>query len=390
MKILVVSPVPIAPADAGNRVRVRTLFDGLVRLGHEVHLAFLPMEDGDAVAMAAHIGAQRFHVLPWQKPPAWGGTWPRALRKVGRTLGLERAFLWRIDDWYDDRTTLELTRLHARHAFDAVMVEYVFASRALEAFPPSVLRILDAHDCFAMRHRAYQAQGLAPQWFSTTAQDEERAFRRANVVLAIQSREADSFRQRLGAGSVKVATVGHLIDIAPPASPSKRPSAVFVGSANAINVDGAAFFVRQVLPLVRRRQPSFQLVLAGAVSDRLPDQPGVVKLGFVPDLRQAFAAAALAVNPVQMGTGVNIKLLDAMASGLACVSTEAGARGLDDYRDGALVTVPDRDAQAFADAVLHLLEHADERRHLGGRARQATLRWNADQMIALDSLLAAA
>ena len=90
-------------------------------------------------------------------------------------------------------------------------------------------------------------------------------------------------------------------------------------------------------------------MLAGDVCDRVPDGPGVKKLGRVDAVEDAFARGAVAVNPVRLGTGINVKLLESLAAGLPTVCSKSGARGLDRPGDGMLV-VPDRDPAAMARA----------------------------------------
>lgn len=389
MKILVVSPVPTDPVDAGNRARIATLTQELARGGHAVHFACLPLEARDEGAMRARFGAKRLHMLP--APPAAGLATRMAslLRRAGRALKIDAAYCWPLDAWYDEACTAALQKLHAAHCFDAVFVEYVFLSKAFDAFERDVIRVLDTHDRFGLRHRHYLDAGMKPQWFSTTLAEEERGFRRADYVLAIQPTEARDFAARLAGAATRVLQVGHLIDIGEPVTPADRPAVVFVGSGNPLNVQGARYFIDRVLPLVRQQRPNAELLLVGGVSTAIPDAPGVVKLGFVPDLRDAFSAACVFVNPVLAGTGVNIKLLDAMAAGMPIVSTTSGARGLDEHGGSAFLMVEDDDAAGFAREVLRLLDSAADRARLARRARDAAMAWNAAQLQALQTALIA-
>ncbi len=388
MKILFLSPVPTDPPIAGNRVRILTLTTALRRAGHEVHFAYVPMEETDVPAMQARFGAGKFHVL---KNEPEQSTLKKKLsdgvRRIKRVMGIDSAYTWGLDDWYLDSYTRELKALDAREHFDALCVEYVFMSKAFEAVPESCLRILDTHDSFGLRHQAFLRAGMRPRWFSTSLAEEERGFRRANAVLAIQDEEARAFNQRILGSRTEVIQVGHLIDLVPPLTKNPQPTAVFVGSDNPINVVGAEYFISKVLPLIRNAHPDFTLTLAGTVSKVVQPAPGVVKLGFVKDLKDAFAAGAIAVNPILMGTGVNIKLLDAMAFAMPCVSTESGARGLDAYRDSALMVVPDDDAPAFAAAVMRLLSDDAERNRFSLAARRAAETWNESQLKALNAVL---
>lgn len=389
MKILMVSPVPTDPVDAGNRARIASLAQALSQAGHELHFAHVPMEPCDPTAMRERFGVERLHELSWTPRTGAIQVARRIARKLCRMVELDAGYALKLDDWYDPRITGELQQLQATHRFDAVFVEYVFLSKAFEAFDESCLKVLDTHDCFGLRHRHYLAAGMPPQWFSTTLEAEEAGFRRADFVLAIQSSEAHAFAARLRGAGTRVLQVGHLVPSTStsPATPSPREAAVFVGSSNALNVAGARYFIEQVLPLVRQVRPGFELLLAGAVSSEIDAGPGVVKLGFVPALRDAFGAAMISVNPMRAGTGLNIKLLDAMAAGMPIVTTVSGARGVGELDGNAFVVVPDDDAQGFAAQVLWLIEDANARACLAAGARAAAETWNQAQVSSLLEVL---
>lgn len=386
MRILFVSPVPTDAGGAGNRARIATLVEAVKSWGHEMHFAYVPMEPADRGAMEARFGQGRLHWLDYV--PIRESIAVQWLRRFGRLVRIDAAFMHRLDDWYQSGIDAQLRDLHQRLRFDVVCVEYVFMSKALEAFPSDVLKLLDTHDCFGMRHRRYLAAGKKPQWFSTSLEDEERGFMRANVVMAIQSDEARQFRERLASScNCEVVEVGHFLEEVAAVTPASSPRAVFVGSDNPINSSAIDTFMARVFPLIRKEIPDFQLLLAGGVCKVVKDYPGQVKLGFVNELPDAFAQAAVNVNPVLMGTGINIKLLDAMAYGMPCVTTVTGVRGLEQFGNEALWVIQDEDYAGFAHAVSALIANASLRERYGNAARAAAIQWNVSQQANLRTLL---
>lgn len=130
--------------------------------------------------------------------------------------------------------------------------------------------------------------------------------------------------------------------------------------------DGIRWFLKAVFPRVKRAVPDVEFWLAGAPprslkSARAPD--GVRVLGPVEDLEPLYQETAVFVVPLRVGSGVRLKVLHALARGLAVVSTAAGCEGLG-LRDGVHLRIADS-AEAFADAVVELLEHPDLRKRLG-------------------------
>ena len=327
-----------------------------------------------------------FTELKYCVPQTVVGFKARLRRRVLRHLGRASAHVWDVDDWYDPGLTPQLAALHAQHGFDAVCVEYVFMSKALEAFPAGVVKILDTHDCFADRHLHYLRAGKQPEWFSTTPEGERTGLVRADVVLAIQDSEAALFASALR-GQAGVLTVGHLLDMSQSVLLADAPRAVFVASGNSINVDGANVFIEDVLPLVRAEIPDFELWLAGDVCVHAFDASGVRKLGRVNSVAQTYAQGALAVNPVRMGTGLNIKTMECLALGVPLVATASGSRGLENLRGQAFLAVPDDNAAAMAAAVIRLLRDIALRMTLVQGALSAARAWNIKQLETLECAL---
>ncbi len=395
MKIAFVSSIPVFPTTEGNRRRTLNLTRAVRLLGHEVQFVFLPsraMPDLDRAEHEAEFGAGGLVVLANDRLSNLTylaqRSLMRALRRARRAFGRADAFHIGLDELYRPSHSSQLSALQATQGFDAAIVAYIFNSRALEAFGPHALRILDTHDCFADRHLAISgATSERDYWFSVSDETERRAFRRAEVVLAIQQDEASRFAVRLGQPQ-RVETVSHLIDLATPLDCFEEVGGTFVGSSNAPNVVSLRFFVERTLPLILAAVPAFKLHVVGSVNDRVEATAGLVKCGRVGDLMEVYRRAPLALNPMEAGTGINIKLLDAMAAGVGTVSTQTGSRGLGGEFSGGVVTVPDTDPRAFADAVIALSASERDRRALGERAFASAQAWNGRQMQTLRSILA--
>lgn len=377
-RLLIVSPVPTHPTNMGNRARVRTLLESLLDCGHDAHFMHVAYDPGDCDAMR-HAWGNRYVRIAYTAQPRRGHPF---VRRVARKLGVDSAFRFGVDEWYDPATDNAVDAFKTRHAIDAVIVEYVFMSRALLRFSRDTLKVLDAHDVFADRRRRYLRDGQSPKWFSCSPAEELKGLNRADVVLAIQEEEAAHFR---GCTTRHVVTVGHRVELRALPRESIVPHRILaVGSDNPINVKSLEWFIAEALPLVRRQQPDAELAVAGTICNRLAHAPGVTLLGRLDDLAPAYASAAVVVNPMRFGTGLKIKRLEALGHARALVTTPSGAAGLAAGATDAFIVRAD--AQAMAQEIVALLADQARAEALGQAGFRFAVAYNRSVLSTLEDL----
>ena len=102
---------------------------------------------------------------------------------------------------------------------------------------------------------------------------------------------------------------------------------LFTGNMNyPPNIDSVIFLVQKVLPLVRKERPGTSLLISGvdpspSVRDLARVDPLVTVSGWVKDIRSSYAAARIFIAPMQIGTGLQNKLLEAMAMRMPCITS---------------------------------------------------------------------
>ena len=139
------------------------------------------------------------------------------------------------------------------------------------------------------------------------------------------------------------------------------------------NVDAAYYFCSEIFPLIQKRNREVDLLLVGGKSRReirkfAMNNPRIKLLGFVEDVRPYLDKAAVFVSPMRTGSGMNNKLLEAMAMSKAIVTTAHGNREID-LKNGFEGFVCN-DKYEFADAVSGLLKDKEKRDLLGANARK--------------------
>lgn len=90
------------------------------------------------------------------------------------------------------------------------------------------------------------------------------------------------------------------------------------------NIDCAEYLVNKVLPIIHRQFPEVKLTLAGASPHarvKSLASRNVIVTGWVDDIREYYAGARIFMAPMQLGTGLQNKLLEAMAMRLPCITS---------------------------------------------------------------------
>jgi glycosyltransferase involved in cell wall biosynthesis len=153
------------------------------------------------------------------------------------------------------------------------------------------------------------------------------------------------------------------------------------------NRHGLAWFFENCWETILAARPAARVILAGNdktgfAREMAQRYPNVTATGFVEDIEPFFRRASVFVLPILIGTGIKIKLLEAMGWGLPAVSTPKGVEGVPGFEEGCHALVGDAPPD-FAKAVIRLLETPGLRERI---ARQARL-WTESNEKAMESLL---
>lgn len=269
-----------------------------------------------------------------------------------------------------------LSRLLAQDSFDLAHVQLVRMAPYLEneGFAPRVVDLIDALSLNMERrfHTDHTPLRLAAYLEWKRLQRYERVvcdrYDRALVVSPID-------RAAIGRlDKVDVIPIGVDLSHFPAASTEREPfTLTFTGNMHYFpNVDAVRYFVREVLPLVRREVPSAHLRIMGARPSRavrqLARREGVEVTGYVPNLAHHLARAAVAVCPMRSGSGMQFKVIEGMAARTPVVATHFALGGLD-AAPGEHLLVADGAAQ-FAEQVIRLLKDSQLAAKLSENARR--------------------
>jgi len=310
-----------------------------------------------------------------------GAAW-RALaagRSLYSTLYRSSAFQRAVDRWL------------VGDAYDIVQCEYAYMAQYRR---PATARgahwVLDEHNVEFRLNATLAAPGASGRRggqlrrlpYALYAR-RELAFRRTEELAACASAdhvltvsEADRTVLRAAVPGLAATVVPNGVDLEyfsfTPPTPDDA-GVVFIGKMDyRPNVGAATWFCHDIWPAIRASLPNCTFSIVGARPTsavwELARRPGVCVTGTVDDTRPYLQSAAVVVVPIRAGSGTRLKILEALATGRAVVTTTAGCEGIDAV-DGRHLIVAD-DPAVFAEHVVRLLGAPEERARLGAAGRR--------------------
>ncbi len=204
---------------------------------------------------------------------------------------------------------------------------------------------------------------------------EKKAFEAFEKKVIISHPDRDLIPHE-GRDSIEIVPNGVDTHFFHPMDQEKKYDVVFTGNMGyPPNVNGAKYLVNEIMPLVWKQNPEVTVLLAGA-----NPAPGVKALaskkvtvtGWVDDIRDYYAGSKVFIAPMRIGTGLQNKVLEAMAMQLPCITSALANQALKAMPDQE-VLIGEEPAQ-YARHVLSLLNEPGQRVRLAESGYRFVLR----------------
>ena len=158
----------------------------------------------------------------------------------------------------------------------------------------------------------------------------------------------------------------------PKTNPDKEYELLFTGNmAYPPNVEGAVYIVKEVLPLLLKKNPNIRLLISGKtpVSEvSALASKNVTISGWVDDMRDSYNKSRIFFAPMNLGSGLQNKLLEAMSMKMPCVTSELANRALGAQADVEIMVA--NQADEYAKLILTLLDDEDKANNLAEKGQQ--------------------
>jgi len=374
VKILWVKTDFLHPTTRGGQIRTLEMVRRL-HTRHELHyLAFDDPDNPEGLRRAGEYSAKQYtvsHMAPARGSLAFAG-------QVAK--GLVSSLPVAVSRWTSPAMRRRISELMRAENFDAVVCDFLAPAANFEDPSQYVLFQHNVETVIWQRHAQNASDPLRKAYFGLQAkrmfQFEHKVCRAASSVIAVSEADAKTMRTMFGVSRVSSVPTGVDVEYFSPGPTSGESTAdlVFVGSMDWMpNSDGMLWFVREVLPFIRAKNPGCTVAIVGrqpgpeirALAD---EDPKIQVTGTVPDVRPYLWGSTVSIVPLRIGGGTRLKIYEAMAAGTAVVSTTVGAEGLS-VESPVHLRLADEPA-AFAEACLELLEDTSARTLMVDAARE--------------------
>ncbi|MDR2121835.1 MAG: glycosyltransferase family 4 protein [Flavobacteriaceae bacterium] len=232
--------------------------------------------------------------------------------------------------------------------YDYIIISYVYNMGLLNKVDVKGAKtIIDTHDFLTANYLAEENISLGSYF-----QEEINILNKVDQVWAISSDEYYIFSQ-FCKNEVRLIPFWedeHISEI----NLDKEYDLLYVASDNPHNIKSCQWFFTKVYPLLPK---SLKILVIGKITNHIDDYKNVTKLNHVERLDEYYQKSGIAICPMLTGTGIKIKVMEALSYGLPVVCTLRGIDGLSNKtHNGCLVTNEEKE---FANYIVKLLGNSD-------------------------------
>jgi glycosyltransferase involved in cell wall biosynthesis len=230
-------------------------------------------------------------------------------------------------NFYNEEITSKFNTIFSLYKFESVIIEYLQLSYFLPLLKDKIV-LLDSHDIMYKRAESFE-KNKQKHWLNITKEEEFSIFRNYHKVIAIQEDEYNLLIDN----KIKSLYCPHPIKVENfVKEKDKKINIIFIGGYSIANKDAIEWFLCNIWKFFIKNR-FLNLNIYGNVSSFFKHfdtfQTNIIINGKIENLEEIYKKGTIAINPVQMGGGLKIKNIEAMAYGIPLITTEIGAKGLE-------------------------------------------------------------
>jgi len=347
MRLFFLLPRVPYPTEKGDKLRA---FHQIKQLSKHHEIILCALNDGvlheDAIPVLKKY-VKAIHIIPIPK-------FSIALNLI-RTLFSGKPL--QVGYFYNTSSAARIHRLIAEYKPDHIFCQLIRVAEYVKGI--NIPKTLDYQDVFSkgvarrLSTSPFYLKPFLKIEYNRLLQYEHDAFDEFDNKIIISAPDRDLIPHPDREKIVVVAN-GVDTDFFRPVEKEKSYDLVFTGNMGyPPNINSAEFLVNEILPEILPHKPDLRLLIAGAnphLRVMVLKSAQVDVSGWVPDMRECYAGAKIFIAPMQIGTGLQNKLLEAMAMQVPCITSPLAFQALN-ARDGEDILV----AQTPKEYAAHIL-----------------------------------
>jgi len=264
---------------------------------------------------------------------------------------------------------------------DIIHVEGMYVAKNVAGIQ-GIAKVIAPHDAYS--HQLYQrfkkSNNIITKlrygvyWFKFS-NFETTVYKKFDWCVLVAPKDRDILQSRLPELNFSVIANGVDCEYFKPEDSRKSDSRdiIFTGNMSFYpNVEAALYFYRTIFPLIRKKLPETRLFIVGADPAQevkeLQKDKNVVVTGSVEDIRPYVFNCSVYVCPLQIGSGIKNKILEAMAMEIPIVATSLSVEGIDASANENIIIADE--PEKFAERTIKLLNNKGLRTGIAKKARK--------------------
>lgn len=307
---------------------------------------------------------------------------------INTDINLPSAFInlfaggsYNIERFYSKEFKGKIAEVLSQQQFDMILLEGIYLVQYMDVIRENskatvVLRPQNVEHIIWERLHEGESNAIRRQYLRLLAgrmkKYEQENINKADILIPVSEKDMALFVEE-GCTLPHIAIpTGYVFNELPAIDEEEDNAVAFIGGMDwAPNREGVEWFIDRVWGRVLDRIPDARFYIAGRnfPADMMNiDKNGVIPLGEVEDSQKFLLSKSILAVPLFAGSGMRVKVVEAMALGRAIVSTSIGAESLS-YTHGKDILIADKSG-SFALAIVKLLNHREDRMELGSNAQQ--------------------
>ena len=286
------------------------------------------------------------------------------LHKPGILFNTLRAFLkgkpFQTGYFYNRRIKKKILRLIKEHEPDHVFCQLIRTAEYVADI--NISKTIDYQDAFSkgierrMTEVPFFIRPVFRMEYKRLVSYERDIFDKFDNSLIISQADRDCIQHH---GKNKIIIVPNGVDheFFKPMVREKKYDLLFTGNMSyPPNISSVEYIINKILPLLLKNNPGIRLLIAGASPARHVrkyNSSNVVVTGWVDDIRECYAESRIFLAPMQIGTGMQNKILEAMSMKLPCITSRLANNAIN-AKEGEEILIGNT-PEEYSDCIIRLL-----------------------------------